>query len=172
MLYNPVHTPHYYLHITVLPCVQPMMDASQPLHPFLHNSLSFSQPSSWIFFYIWINLRLSYWVFWVFFTLHLLFVEIILNSNPIFLMYFHIKVPSKLGIYRLNNQEVIKYFLISLSVPPTSYKWATEETWKTKGRYYFAIGYYFWAMFSLRKIKSSVMAPLNKGSVMPQSTEQ
>lgn len=31
-------------------------------------------------------------------------------------MYFHIKVPSKLGIYRLNNQEVIKHFLISLSL--------------------------------------------------------
>lgn len=73
-------------------------------------------------------------------------------------MYFHIKVPSKLGIYRLNNQEVIKRFLISLSVAPTSYKQTTEETWKTKGRYSFAIGCYFWATFSLRKTKSSVMA--------------
>lgn len=38
MLYSPVHAPQYYLHIRVLPHVQPMMDASQPLHSFLHNS--------------------------------------------------------------------------------------------------------------------------------------
>lgn len=37
-------------------------------------------------------------------------------------MYFHIKALTKFGIYRLNNQEVIKHFLISLPVAPTSYK--------------------------------------------------
>ena len=41
MLYNPVHTRQYYLHITVLPHIQPMMGALQPLPLFLHNSYWF-----------------------------------------------------------------------------------------------------------------------------------
>lgn len=51
-----------------------------------------------------------------FFSLYLLFVEIIFNSSPVFWCTFTSKSSQMLGIYRLNNQEVIKHFLISLSL--------------------------------------------------------